>query len=447
MLDEQKKHEFEKRVDMLALSLALKPNDKNFDQNDDYKLLISTYIKMLEQDQDDFFIDRNSKQNIIRSLERTKAYFDFTEENQLRASLEKLVNDDPTDFMLFPMVVPLSEDINVYQHLMGFVVYKKEHDFTVLTVDKMTKYYEDNIVYQIIPNQRIKELSTLLFEERYDFKLEKFYLLECLTKLSTHTEPIEEIVMNDQTVGNCVVASLDASLKVILSNCRESIFSVDREDLSISWNPNHNRSTLEMRKRFLSAVKGENPEWNQLFDYIFDFYLYRMGKLPENREDSPIKSKTWYKVIRNMFAMDYYIQEILANGGKIQPNHEPHPNSIYLIEPKGVLLKKEIQNVPSSRLDSQFGWIENQIKRFKERLLFIKIDRAKAITQHIICCLEEKKEEINQENERRRIITVPVIDEGKLKPSLNQLIQQTIPVSSNHSTDQSKKQGKNEREK
>lgn len=46
MLDEQKKHEFEKRVDMLALSLALKPNDKNFDQNDDYKLLISTYIKM-----------------------------------------------------------------------------------------------------------------------------------------------------------------------------------------------------------------------------------------------------------------------------------------------------------------------------------------------------------------------------------------------------------------
>ena len=56
-----------------------------------------------------------------------------------------------------------------------------------------------------------------------------------------------------------------------------------------------------MRKRFLSAVKGENPEWNQLFDYIFDFYLYRMGKLPENREDSPIKSKTWYKVIRNMF--------------------------------------------------------------------------------------------------------------------------------------------------
>ncbi len=37
----------------------------------------------------------------------------------------------------------------------------------------------------------------------------------------------------------------------------------------------------------------------------FRFYLYRMGKLPENREDSPIKSKTWYKVIRNMFAMDY----------------------------------------------------------------------------------------------------------------------------------------------
>lgn len=171
MLDEQKKHEFEKRVDMLALSLALKPNDKNFDQNDDYKLLISTYIKMLEQDQDDFFIDRNSKQNIIRSLERTKAYFDFAEENQLRASLEKLVNDDPTDFMLFPMVVPLSEDINVYQHLMGFVVYKKEHDFIVLTVDKMTNYYDDNVVYQIIPKQRIKELSTLFFEERYDCEL------------------------------------------------------------------------------------------------------------------------------------------------------------------------------------------------------------------------------------------------------------------------------------
>ncbi|OBS62828.1 hypothetical protein AX758_09645 [Enterococcus mundtii] len=116
MLDEQKKHEFEKRVDMLALSLALKPNDKNFDQNDDYKLLISTYIKMLEQDQDDFFIDRNSKQNIIRSLERTKAYFDFAEENQLRASLEKLVNDDPTDFMLFPWLFLLVR-ISMYTNI------------------------------------------------------------------------------------------------------------------------------------------------------------------------------------------------------------------------------------------------------------------------------------------------------------------------------------------
>ena len=56
MLDEQRSMSLKKRVDMLALSLALKPNDKNFDQNDDYKLLISTYIKMLEQDQDEFLL-------------------------------------------------------------------------------------------------------------------------------------------------------------------------------------------------------------------------------------------------------------------------------------------------------------------------------------------------------------------------------------------------------
>ena len=59
---EEKKDHFEKRVDMLALTLSLKENDKFFETSIGYQLLFSTYIRMIESDQNAFFIEKKRKE-------------------------------------------------------------------------------------------------------------------------------------------------------------------------------------------------------------------------------------------------------------------------------------------------------------------------------------------------------------------------------------------------
>lgn len=54
-------NDFRKKLDLLALSLSLQENINHFGLNKDYQLLFSTYIQMIHDDQDEFFIKKAKK--------------------------------------------------------------------------------------------------------------------------------------------------------------------------------------------------------------------------------------------------------------------------------------------------------------------------------------------------------------------------------------------------
>ncbi|THE16278.1 hypothetical protein E1H99_00390 [Enterococcus hirae] len=403
--DEKKAKEFEMRFNMLALTLSLKNNDMHFEIGEFYQLLFSTYTKMIDSDQNDFFIEKKRKAKIIQSLERTKTFYDFEKKEQLQTVFEKLVNDDPSDFFLFPAIMQVEKNKKVVKHFVGLTVYKKKNHFVVMKVDKESYYDHAQVSCFQIPSSKIKSLSQLLFDKRVFKVREPFFILKCLSDLSSEVKVIPTITMKEQTTGNCVISGLEASLRMILFNCRTDIFCLDgKKTVTPKWNFDHSDSTLEMRRRFLSAVKGENEDWNQHFDYIFDYYLYRKGELVEK---PLLKMETtreyWYKQIHSVFSMDPYISEMLKNGGKISTVEdlqlkEPLKTPI---GPLGKLSKTDIRKSDFDDLTKATEQLSNQINIFQDRFSTIKIQRAKEITEDTIARLKDKNQAVQGEIQQR----------------------------------------------
>ena len=197
--DEKKAKEFEMRFNMLALTLSLKSNDMHFEIGECYHLLFSTYIKMIENDQDNFFIEAERKEKIIQSLERTKAFYGFESKEQLQTIFETMSDNDPTDFMLFPSEFSSNEDKESDAHICGLTVYKKNEEFLVMKVDKLKSFDGKTVSCFVVPLTRIEELSNLFFEERDFEKLELDSIFKSLKGLSTNTETIPAITMQRQS--------------------------------------------------------------------------------------------------------------------------------------------------------------------------------------------------------------------------------------------------------
>ncbi|OTP10964.1 hypothetical protein A5844_001098 [Enterococcus sp. 10A9_DIV0425] len=404
-MKERKAKEFEKRVDMLALTLSLKGNDQIFETKEGYQLLFSTYIKMIENDQEDFFIEKERKKKIIQSLERTKAFYDFENKKQLQEIFKKMTKDDPADFMLFPTTFLTNLD-KMESHIYGLTVYRKNKDFIVMKVDKSKSFDGQNVSYFKISSAYIAELSQLFFEERDFLQIASNSIFEILKKISDEAKTVPSIIMRYQKTDNCVISEVEASLRMILFNCRTDIFSLTEDDYCITpkWNLKYFDPTVEMRRRFVAAMKGEDKNWNQHFDYIFDYYLYRKGKLVRNsflELHIPRGIRHW--IIQDIFSMDTYIPEMLKNGGQIPAENVPlKEEKIRGIDPTGILDENPIKEINSTDLEDTLEINTHKIKLFNERLSFIKIQRARETTRYIISRLKEKNQEIVAELQRRK---------------------------------------------
>ncbi|THE16269.1 hypothetical protein E1H99_00345 [Enterococcus hirae] len=403
-VNEQKTKEFKKRVDMLVLALSLKENDPFFEGKEGYQLLLSTYIKMIENDQDDFFIEKERKAKIIQSLERTKVFYDFERKEQLQTVFGEMGNDDPTDFMLFLSAVSSRKYNTDRIHLCGFTVYKKNENFLVMKVDQERSFDNEIVTCFKIPSKHIEKLSQLFLWERGYVRRGTDDIFKSLKNLSIEVKVISYITIQHKKLGRCVVNRVEASLKTILFNCQKDIFYLP-EALRVTpkWNLAHSEPTLEMRKRFVTAMKGEDEGWNQHFDYLFDYYLCRKGKLVS---DSSLAIQTHLRVryweIRKIFSMDPYISEMLKNGGQIPTENVPlKKKEIKGIDPSGLLHMLPIKETSFINLKNTIEENEYKIKLFNERLPFINIQRAEEITQYIISCLEDKSQEIAIEIKRR----------------------------------------------
>ncbi|THE16267.1 hypothetical protein E1H99_00335 [Enterococcus hirae] len=429
---EMKAKEFEKRVDMLVLALSLKENDRFFKAKEEYQLLFSTYIKMIENDHDNFFIEKERKEKIIQSLERAKALYDFEQKEQLQTVFEKMRNNDPTDFMLFLSAVSSRRYNTDRIHLCGFTVYKKNEHFLVMKVDKQRSFDNETVTCFVIPSSHIAELSQLFSGERGYVRRGTNDIFKSLKDLSIEVKAISAITMKYQEPGEHIVSEVEASLRMILFNCRTDIFSLSEKAMvNPKWNLAHSEPTIEMRKRFVTAMQGEDEGWNQHFDYLFDYYLCRKGKLVSDsslttQAHDPIR----YLKIQKIFSMDPYISEMLKNGGQISTEKSSlKEEKIREIDPTGRLYMNPIREMPFLNLKNAIKENEYKIKLFNERLPFIKIQRAEEITQYIISRLEDKNKEIGAELQQREEIEKRRQNEKSYNQALNQLVSKNVSES------------------
>jgi hypothetical protein len=168
--------------DLIALALGMKDNDK-FDNEDDklnYTILFSAYIKMIEQDKEEFFIGSTQKEKIIASLKRSIEFYNFTSPEELTRSLQQMTLNDPTDFMLLPIsyfisdlepeALPslsseISEPFTILGHASGILIYKVDNGYKFVMVDKVRRFGRSQVGFTTVPPENLLSICTYLYTE------------------------------------------------------------------------------------------------------------------------------------------------------------------------------------------------------------------------------------------------------------------------------------------
>lgn len=416
-------YEFARRIDMLALTLSLKSNKDYFVRPENYALLFSTYIKMIKNDKDAFFIDKKRQLSIIHSLERTIALYRFDRMENLKIVLENLRNNDPTDFMLFPTSYStLAADQT--GHVCGLTVYKKDDQFLVMQVDKKKEIGAGAVSYVKISATKIEELSNILFSARDLLNFHPYGTLIKIEALSHRFKKIPAIKLESPTTRNYGVSGIETSLRLILFNCNRCLFELaDRPKVTPTWNRMYKDATFEMQKRFLQAMKEDNREWNKNFDYVFGYCRFRHSIYAHVQQSgSHLNKNEWYQNIRSLYREDPYIKVILNRGGSIPPavDEQITEQILKVAETPGTLYQREISEVDLSDLHRALLSIRNAISFTTDRNTYTQIPIAKEIIDSSIDLLQEKTIEIQKEiNHRNRI--------EKFNHS-NQISKQRIPL-------------------
>lgn len=417
----EQRQEFAKRVDMLAMSLSLKPNDQSFVSPESYELLFSIYAKMIRTNYNNFFVDRIQTMNIVHSLKRTIQLYRMDGAESLQTIFEKLKNYDPTDFMLIPVAFSTDHTQKYFGHVCGLTIYKRENNFVVLKVDKEQSYRTGSVSYVKVPFEKARALSQLLFSERH-FSNEKPYdILKKIEGLSHEFRQIPAIQLKEQTIDNSVISEIEASLRTILFNCKKDIFHLnDQERVTPKWGkldepmlarPQRRQNwwmedlgtTVTMKERFLLAVKGMNGNWNKNLQYIYDYYFY-FKNICKKMEHSGIDQKqALLKNIRYLFQHDPYIQEMVNRRGEIPTifDEQLRKKVKEMVESMGSLPDSVLRIMETSKIQQEIQ-INAYVQGFiKQCLPFIKIPVAKEMSEHMIYYTEMKNDRLQREYQRR----------------------------------------------
>ncbi|WP_206853793.1 hypothetical protein [Candidatus Enterococcus mangumiae] len=392
--------EFARRIDMLALTLSLKSSNNFCVSPENYELLFSTYIKMIENDQDDFFIDKKRQPKIIRSLERTIDLYRLGQPNDLKIVLENLRNNDPTDFLLFPTSY-FFPDPDELGYVCGLTVYKRGGQFVVMQVDKEKVIGAGSVSYVQLSAAKVEELSKVLFSTRDLLNFRPYETLIKIEALSHPFQKIPAIQLARPMSDNHAVSQIETTLRIILFNCNHSLFDLPhRPKITPKWNRQLPYPTLEMKRRFVHALKGDNPDWNQQYEYVFGFYLYRKYSYSQIKYGVLANHKDeWYQNVYLLYANDPYIKVILNNGGYIPSVLNSHIKEVILevVDPIGQLYQSKLRQVELIDLHDADERIRKEIQLTRERKAYIQIPIAEKITSSLIIGLQEKRKDIQEE--------------------------------------------------
>ena len=421
---------FVEKIDMLAFTLSLKKeNEQSFHTSEAYQLLFSIYVEMIKNDKDHFFVEKGKKESIILSLERTINFYNFKDMHTPHGYLDRMKTDDPTDFAIFPCKFMAKVDgfckPNLSTHLSGLIIYKKENHFIVMKVDKQSDH---QLSYLEIPKENMAGLSQFLFFGRNFLHCEESLVLKKLVQLSKndHFIPISA-EMEKQKAGNHSVSALETSSKVALFNCQKDLFSLDKDEkIRPYWNLKYAKDTLEMRKRFLTAMKRDDPKWNRHFDYIFSCYAH--------------KDKTYdHETRQKLYGKDLYISEMFMNTEKILSQKKT--NSLEKINEPSIFIQakyrmyaddKKLKVMADTNLKDELSQLENHLKILNGRLPFINIKKAKKILQQEKKYLKKCRKNHQAEIKRRQEIQL----ENKNETQESLIIQKDVVLNQKEKSEQ-----------
>ncbi len=278
--------ESERKVELLSLLLGLKENDAYHSTGPDgkilYTLLFTAYQKMIEQDQQNFFIPSQQKPAVISSLQNTIDFYHSTNKNEVKQLLEKLRPDDRTSFMILPIQF-LTE--GEQKHAAGLLIHRQEDQYVLSVVDKARFFNRRTGSYFKIPSKNLESFSQILLDSKksddlyrdsqatsYD-RRSNYGILKALENLSSTPTKDLKIKLSDQILGNCIVAEVDATLKTALFNNHTDIFNEieTRKTLKPKYSVAEN-STFKTRKRLLFGLKSDDQKENKKLDYLFSYY-------------------------------------------------------------------------------------------------------------------------------------------------------------------------------
>lgn len=405
IMKQQKKQVFSRNIDMLALTLSLKSNDDINCFPGIYDLLFSTYIKMIKNDQEDFFIDKQRQPNIIQSLQRTIEIYKGTNIEDLHNIFLNLRNNDPTNFVLCPAYFHML-DPKEGGHICGLTIYKRDNELIIMQVDKESFFESGAVSYVKVPLKNIQELSQIIFSAREFFDFKPYGILRKIEAISHKFKTIPSIKLAHQTTGNCGIIEIEATLRLILFHCKKDIFALQTCDrITPKWGgDSQDSATIEMKVRFVEAMKGTDQEWNENFDYVLGYYLYRKKQsIKWGEAQLSIHKDYWYTSIRHLYSNDLYIVEILNSGGMIPADFDVplKEKMIELVGKAGILLNREIKAVGLSELYKEIQENTYELELLKGRLSFLKIPVAKEMLDYYIARIMIKNIEIKKEISRR----------------------------------------------
>lgn len=279
--------DFDRKFHMFALALGL-GDAGNFrvvgeEGKKNYQLLFSTLIKMIEMDENEFFIDKTRKPEIISSLKRTIDFYHTNSPKELQQLIESMKKDDPTNFMIIPAYITSKE----YDHVYSLILYQQTDHYVVTMIDKLGKGSDKHScgAFSKIKKENLNVLCDILFHTKFEYhKKNQCNLSRIIYQLGEGKYGREHLnlTMNEyKGVANCPVIEILGSLKTALFNCQVNIFNhtMDVELKKMRTKEKSIKPKIGEAKAFYNylyhAFKTENVVHNQALEHAWKYYLER----------------------------------------------------------------------------------------------------------------------------------------------------------------------------
>lgn len=382
-------NKYERSYSLLSLALGLaEANDFKVvgeEGKKNYQLLFSKFIRMVEDDKNDFFLKHEKKLPVISSLKRTIAFYDASDPRELQQIIMNMKKNDSTEFMVLPAYVTRKS----MDHVFGLILYRKEDQFMVIMVDKLKHMNDHHFTGTVtmIPLKNLVPLSKILFESKLDHHKEsRCNVAKFIYQLGEGENGYERLPLNmggyDGALANCPIKEIFGTLRVALYNCRKPILQNTKDHFHPKLG-----STKKSRELFVRAFIKDKQEFSREqvseLTYLFKVYLELKAERKNMAKKNPIRGTTYSK---GKIALEF-IQKSLINASN-------SPDTF----------KKSFKNPKAFRVFSTDNKnLEKLENALNDIIMAVKSEKALDNKRKLSCLTESACKYVNEENNSKKI--------------------------------------------